>query len=173
MGNRLARCAAEFPRLVWDLQPGGGRWRGCDPCLRGQEVGGLPPHPPFDKPGACGFAWAAIKQWSATETSMALSSGEAEYISCVRAASERCDEQALARDFGSMHPAIVHAGSHAAKGVASRSGAGRIRHIESRHLRVQTALKNGHINSSGRLGETPSRGGDGCAAWACRGTLIR
>lgn len=70
---------------------------------------------------------------AATQAMAALSSGVAECISLVRAASEGLGVQALACDLGWKRSVVLHTDSAAAKGVASRSGAGRIRHIEYRH----------------------------------------
>lgn len=91
------------------------------------------------------FCGVAIKQRSSTQATVALSSGEVGYIILVRAASEGLAVQSLARDLGWSYPGVLHTDSSAVKGVASRSGAGRIRHIECRVLWVQEAVKLGRL----------------------------
>ena len=53
--------------------------------------------------------------------------------------------QALARDLG-LDPALrVGLDSSAARSIASRSGVGRVRHLETRRLWVQEAVKAGRL----------------------------
>lgn len=91
------------------------------------------------------FCRVAINKWSSTQATVALSSGEAEYISRARAATEGLGVQALARDFGWKCLLAFHTDPVAAIGLASHLGGGRIRHIEWRVLWVQEALKCGRF----------------------------
>lgn len=73
-----------------------------------------------------------MKQRPATQVFVAVSGGEAEHSSLLRVASRGVVAQASARDPGCRYQATLHTDSSAARGVASRSGAGRLRHIECR-----------------------------------------
>ena len=74
------------------------------------------------------------KAWSATQASLALSSGEAEYYGVVRAAGVGRGVQALLRDAGISFPLRVWTDSSAAIGTAGRQGLGKLRHLECHSL---------------------------------------
>lgn len=97
---------------------------------RGAINVGLLQHPPVDEWGLASLHGVLVKQWSATEASVALSSGEREHCSLVRAAPVGLGAQALARDRGWKYPAVLHTDSPAARVVASRSVVGRTRYME-------------------------------------------
>ena len=61
---------------------------------------------------------------------MAQSSGEAEYYALVRAASESLGIQSLLRDMGWGAKIRLLVDSSAAKSIASRTGLGKLRHLE-------------------------------------------
>ena len=85
----------------------------------------------------------ALKHWSSTQATVALSSGEAEFTSLVKAAAEGLGIQSLAADLGWNLRVQVHTDSSAAKSMASRSGIGKIRHLCTKMLWVQDAVKVG------------------------------
>ena len=74
-----------------------------------------------------------------------MSSGEAEYYACVKAAAEALGFQALAKDLGWVMPIVVFVDSSAAKSVASRVGLGELRHLEVRHIWLQEAGRKGRF----------------------------
>ena len=78
-----------------------------------------------------------IKTWSATQVSLALSSGEAEYYGVVRASGVGLGQQALFRDSGLRLKLRVWTDSSAAIGTASRQGLGKLRHVECHSLWLQ------------------------------------
>ena len=82
-----------------------------------------------------------IKCWSATQASLALSSGEAEYYGVVRGTGVGLGQQALGRDGGFELPLRVWTDSSAAMGTAGRQGLGKLRHLECHSLRVQQRLR--------------------------------
>ena len=83
----------------------------------------------------------ALKHWSSTQSSVALSSGEAEYTALVKAATEGIGIQALAADMGWAFKLEVLVDSSTAKSIASRSGIGKVRHLNVKTLWVQEAVK--------------------------------
>jgi hypothetical protein len=82
-----------------------------------------------------------VKTGSSTQTTIAMSSGEAELYAVVRGASEGLGLQALADDLGVVRSVRVWTDSAAAKGMVSRTGAGRQRHLEVKYLWVQQACR--------------------------------
>ena len=81
------------------------------------------------------------KAWPATQASLALSSGEAEYYGVVRATGIGLGLQALLGDVGVCLPFRVWTDSEAAMGTAGRQGLGKLRHLECRSLWLQRRLQ--------------------------------
>ena len=75
-----------------------------------------------------------IKTWSSTQAIIALSSGEAEYYGVVKAASVALGARSMMKDLGHEVSIIVHTDAEAAKGIASRMGLGKTRHIDVHYL---------------------------------------
>ena len=66
---------------------------------------------------------------SSTQTIISLSSGEAEFYGAVKAACRTLGLKSLLSDLGFEWPADLVTDSTACKGMASRRGAGKVRHI--------------------------------------------
>ena len=86
-----------------------------------------------------------IKGWSVTQAVIALSSGEAEYYGIVKGASVGLGIRSVLRDLGCSVRLVVCTDSSAAKGMASRKGLGKVRHVEVNQLWVQEKVGNGEI----------------------------
>jgi hypothetical protein len=86
-----------------------------------------------------------VKTWSTTQVVIATSSGEAEYYALVKAASIGLGAKSLLKDLGYDLKIIVHTDSSACKGIASRSGLGKMRRIEVQYLWVQDVVKKGRL----------------------------
>ena len=86
-----------------------------------------------------------IKGWSVTQSVIALSSGEAEYYGLVKGSSNAVGLRSISADMGIDMSIKVKTDSSAAKGIASRSGLGKVRHIEIAQLWVQEKVRNGEI----------------------------
>ena len=86
-----------------------------------------------------------VKAWSTTQAVIALSSGEAEYYGLVKGSSHAMGIRSLAADMGVDMSIRVRTDSSAAKGIASRAGLGKVRHIEVAQLWVQEKVRNGEI----------------------------
>ena len=87
-----------------------------------------------------------IRTWSSTQPSVTLSSGEAEFYGLVKAAGAGLGHQSLLRDIGLKLPVCVWTDSSAALGIASRSGLGKLRHLETHTLWVQEKVRVGAIS---------------------------
>ena len=94
-----------------------------------------------------------IRTWSSTQASVTLSSGEAEYYGLVKAAGAGLGHQSLMDDLGLHLPVRVWTDSSAALGIASRSGLGKLRHLETHTLWVQEKVRTGAISLKKVWGE--------------------
>ena len=76
----------------------------------------------------------ALKTWSRTQKTIALSSGEAEFYGMVSGAAEGLGFQSLAADLGWKMAMRLKTDSAAGKGMTGRRGVGKVRHLEIRLL---------------------------------------
>ncbi len=83
------------------------------------------------------FGKHCIKTFTQTQETVALSSGESEFYGIVKVATMGLGMKGLMADLGLGVEVQVNTGSSAGKSIASRRGAGRVRHIEVRELWVQ------------------------------------
>ena len=84
-----------------------------------------------------------IKHWSTTQSTVALSSGEAELGGICRGASIGLGLQALANDLGISLDLEVLTDATAAIGICRRRGLGKIRHLATADLWVQDRVRRG------------------------------
>ena len=89
--------------------------------------------------GVAVISGGAIKHWSSTQGTIALSVGEAEYYAMIKAAAEGLGLVALGMDMGFDFKLRLWVDSNAAKAIASRLGLGRVRHMEVKYLWAQEA----------------------------------
>ena len=86
-----------------------------------------------------------IKSWSRTQGSVALSSGEAEFYAAIKGIAEGLGIQSLLKDMGVDVRLVIHQDSTAAKGTLSRSGIGKIKHLDTQWLWSQELVKAGKL----------------------------
>ena len=86
-----------------------------------------------------------IKGWSITQAVIALSSGEAEYYGIVKGSSVGLGIRSVLADLGCKARLVVCTDSSAAKGMSSRKGLGKVRHVEVNQLWVQEKVGSGEI----------------------------
>ena len=91
------------------------------------------------------FGSHKLKAWSVTQAVIALSSGEAEFYGIVKGSSVGLGMQSVLRDLGHDVKIVVCTDASAAKGIASRRGLGKVRHIEVNQLWVQERVASGDI----------------------------
>ena len=144
--KRLARYLVGRPEAVWNYpwKSGHGSWKvyvdsdwAGDAASRKSTSG-----------GAIMLGEHCVKTWSTTQSTIALSSCEAEYYALVDGASRTLGLQAAARELGiQAEGEAVEAAtdSSAAKSYASQRGAGRIRHVEVKQLWLQQAVATGRV----------------------------
>ena len=88
-----------------------------------------------------------IKTWSSNQAVIALSSGEAEYYSMVKAGSVGMGIESLLKDLGvdDLDKIDIKTDASAAIGIGSRIGIGKVRHIEVNQLWLQDKVAMGKI----------------------------
>ena len=86
-----------------------------------------------------------MKHWSRVQSSRALSSGEAEFYAAVTGGADGLGVQGLLEDLGVKSRVKIWTDSDAARGIASRRGLGKLRHIELRLLWIQEAVNKKRI----------------------------
>jgi len=108
-------------------------WAGCVRTRRSTSGGGIK------------FGGHTFKTWASTQSTVALSSGEAEYYGLVKGASQVLGVRALLQDFGVSAKCRIYTDSSAAKGIASRTGLGKTRHIAVHLLWIQERIRKGEF----------------------------
>ena len=83
----------------------------------------------------------AVRAWSTNQNVIALSSGEAEYYAALKGASFALGFQSMLRDLGMDASITLYTDSSAARGIIHRAGLGKLRHLETGYLWLQSAVK--------------------------------
>jgi len=91
------------------------------------------------------FGKHCLKHWSSTQSSVTLSSGEAEFHGLVKGAAVSLGQQALFADLGVHVPVRLWTDSSAAIGITSRQGLGKLRHVDTKTLWLQQAARTGKV----------------------------
>ena len=102
------------------------------------------------------FGKHLIRSTSTTQAVISLSSAESEFYAAVKSASIGLGTVSLLRDMGIQlqKPVHLHIDATAGLGIASRRGAGRIRHISTPTLWLQCAVQEGKVRLSKCPGKT-------------------
>ena len=89
-----------------------------------------------------------LKTWASTQSTIAISVGEAEYYAIVKGASQALGLQSLLCEIGIKSSITVRTDSASAKGMSSRVGLGKTRHVAVNLLWVQQRVRRGDISIS-------------------------
>ena len=148
--KRMVRFLVGLPRLIFRYPDqtvdhidayGDTDWAGCARTRKSTS-------------GGCVMLGShALKTWSSTQASVALSSGEAEFNGVIRASGMGLGYQSLLADLGVHIPLRVWTDSSAAIGICSRQGLGKLRHLETHMLWVQQAVRSRRIDLRKIAGE--------------------
>ena len=87
-----------------------------------------------------------LKTSSTVQSTITLSSGESEFYSIVKAASAGLGLRALYAEWHIAVSVVVKSDSSAARGMCSRRGLGKTRHVQTRYLWVQQQVKSKEID---------------------------
>ena len=93
-----------------------------------------------------------IKHWSKTQTTISLSSGEAELHGIAQGAAQALGLQSLLKDAGWHVDVHLHSDATAAIGIARRKGLGKIRHLDTTDLWIQDKIRSKKMTLSKVLG---------------------
>ena len=87
-----------------------------------------------------------LHAWSTTQTTPAMSSGEAELYGCVKGSAEGLGVVSAMKDLGEKRLLRVGLDSSAALGIVRRVGLGKLKHVDTKYLWVQHARKQGRLS---------------------------
>ena len=98
-----------------------------------------------------------VKHWSKTQTTVSLSSGEAELHGICAGVAQGLGLQQVFKDLGFDYKLRVFSDATAAIGIARRRGMGNIRHLDCSDLWVQQKVRNKQVSLEKVLGvENPA-----------------
>ena len=153
--KRLVRYLAGAPRLVWHF-----KLQDSAPILTtyvDTDFGGCHTTRRSTSGGAAVRGCHLIKHWSTTQTTVALSSAEAELTGICKGASQGLGLQSLAADLGIDVGLQVMTDATAAIGIARRRGLGKVRHLATADLWIQDRIRKKDFSLDKVLGsENPS-----------------
>ena len=86
-----------------------------------------------------------IRHWSTTQTTVALSSGEAKLSGIYKGAATAIGLCAVARDLGIKLKIVLKSDATAALGMSRRLGIGKVRHLDTSLLWIQQKVRNGDV----------------------------
>ena len=86
-----------------------------------------------------------IKQWSKTQSTISLSSGEAELHGIAQGAAQTIGMRSLMKDLGWQVGIKLHSDATAAIGIARRNGLGQKRHLDTTDLWIQDQVRSRNI----------------------------
>ena len=87
-----------------------------------------------------------VKHWAKTQTTISLSSGEAELHGITQGAAQALGVKSLMADMGWDTGINLHSDATAAIGIARRKGLGKIRHLDTADLWIQDKVRSKEIN---------------------------
>ena len=137
--KRLARFLIGAPRLVWEF-----KFQDDTPNLVtyvDTDFGGCHVTRRSTSGGAATRGNHLVKHWSTTQTTVALSSAEAELTGICKGAAQSLGLQSLAADLGIRLDVTVMTDATAAIGIARRRGLGKVRHLATADLWIQDRIR--------------------------------
>ncbi len=141
--KRICRYLNGLPRLTYTYRQ---QVVSCIDVYTDTDWAGCPRTRKSTSGGCVVLGRHTVKHWSSTQTSVALSSGEAEFAGVIRGSGQGLGYQALLKDLGVEVPVRVWTDSSAALGICSRQGLGGIRHLDTHMLWIQQAVRGRRID---------------------------
>ena len=137
--NRLCRFLKGLPRIVQridfsDFSPTvikahvDSDWAGCRKTRKSTSGGVLM------------LGTTAVRGWSTNQAVIAMSSGEVEHYVALKGASNALGYQSMLKDIGLHASVTLYSDSSAARGIIHRVGLGKLRHLETGYLWLQSAV---------------------------------
>jgi hypothetical protein len=157
--KRLVRYLIGLPRLVYryDFPPKGQQPADSIDLYVDTDFAGCRETRRSTSGGVALVAGSNIKHWSKTQSTIALSSGEAELNGIGAGIAQGLGVQSICRDLGYDYKLRVWTDATAAIGIARRRGMGKIRHLDTTDLWVQEVVRSGRVELQKVLGsENPA-----------------
>ena len=82
-----------------------------------------------------------LSHWSSTQSTVAISVAEAELNALVKGAAEGIGQFNMSKDLGYDKYVEIFIDSNSAKGIASRKGCGKLKHLEAKQLWIQDVVE--------------------------------
>jgi hypothetical protein len=142
--KRLARYLCGLPRLCYTY-----RWQAMPEVLDvyvDTDFAGCQSTRRSTSGGVALIGKCLIKHWSKTQTTISLSSGEAELHGIAYGAAQALGLQSLLRDLGWSLKIRLHSDATAAIGICRRKGLGKIRHLSVTDLWIQDKVRSKTID---------------------------
>ena len=144
--KRVGRYLAGKPRLVYKYLWGSGvSAEDCIDVFVDTDFAGCKESRRSTSGGVIMLDGRCVKHWSKTQSTIALSSGEAELHGIAAGISHGLGLQSLARDLGITLGIRVHTDATAALGICRRRGLGKIRHLDTTDLWCQEKVRAGAV----------------------------
>ena len=137
--KRLARYLSGLPRLVYKYS-----WQELPDTLDvfvDTDFAGCQSTRRSTSGGVALIGHCLIKHWSKTQTTISLSSGEAELQGIAYGSAQALGLQSLLLDLGWKLKIRVHSDATAAIGICRRKGIGKIRHLATTDLWIQDKVR--------------------------------
>ena len=137
--KRLARYLSGLPRLVYRYS-----WQAMPEVLDvfvDTDFAGCQTTRRSTSGGVALIGQCLIKHWSKTQTTISLSSGEAELHGIAYGAAQALGLQSLLLDLGWKLRIRIHSDATAAIGICRRKGIGKIRHLATADLWIQDKIR--------------------------------
>jgi hypothetical protein len=137
--KRLARYLAGLPRLVYVY-----KWQALPDTLDvfvDTDFAGCQATRRSTSGGTAMLGGCLIKHWSKTQSTISLSSGEAELHGIAYGAAQALGLQSLLKDLGWTVKIRVHSDATAAIGICRRKGLGKVRHLATTDLWIQDKVR--------------------------------
>ena len=134
--TRVAKYLIMRPRLIWIF-----KWQGPDAHLEiwcDANWAGCKLSRKSTSGGAIKLGTHTLRTYSKTQSNIALSSAESELYAMVKAASEGLGIMTMIQEFGKEVKLVMHVDASAALGIAQREGLGKLRHLQTNVLWLQS-----------------------------------
>ena len=86
-----------------------------------------------------------LRHWSSTQTTVALSSGEAELSGICKGAANAIGMKSVAKNLGVTFKINLLSDATAALGMSRRLGVGKVRHLDTSLLWIQSKVRDGEL----------------------------
>ena len=156
--KRVGRYLVGKPRLVhrYDFGPGLEKDEAIDIYVD-TDFAGCKETRRSTSGGVVLYHGSLVKQWSKTQTTLALSSGEAELHGIASGIAQGIGMRSLSKDLGFSVKIRIHSDATAALGICRRRGLGKIRHLDVTDLWCQEKVRDGTVTLHKVLGaENPA-----------------